>query len=214
MKFYFNLRSPYSWLTVHDLLARHPGLARRLEWIPFWDPEEATLRELDAAGGRFGYTAMSKAKHLYILQDVRRLARARGLEPRWPLDRGPRWEVPHLAYLIAADHGAGQEFAVRAGELRWQQGADICDPQVVAELGRSLGLDEAGLIAAADDPKLRERGIDALRSADRDGVFGVPFLVHGREKFWGLDRLDSFAESAGEPVAGGYPPEDHPGGCG
>ncbi|MEU4574814.1 DsbA family protein [Nonomuraea sp. NPDC023979] len=214
MRFYFNFRSPYSWLTLHDLLAERPGLARRLDWIPYWDPEEATLRELDAAGGRFGYSAMSREKHLYILQDVRRLARARGLEPSWPLDRGPRWEVPHLAYLVAADHGVGQEFAAGVTELRWQRGADVCDPRVVAELGRSLGLDEAALTGAADDPELRERGIEALRTADRDGVFGVPFFVHGRERFWGLDRLAAFAESAGEQEADAYPPEDHPGGCG
>jgi hypothetical protein len=29
----------------------------------------------------------------------------------------------------------------------------------------------------------------------RDGVFGVPFFVHGFDKFWGLDRVGGFVAS-------------------
>jgi hypothetical protein len=44
-----------------------------------------------------------------------------------------------------------------------------------------------------DDPQLRDEALGALRALDRDGVFGVPFFVAGREHFWGLDRMAAFA---------------------
>ncbi|MEV4015107.1 DsbA family protein [Nonomuraea angiospora] len=215
MRFYFSLRSPYSWLTLHDLLNDYPDLAERLDWVPYWDPDESTLKELNAAGGEFGYASMPKAKHLYILQDVRRLARARGLAMRWPLDREPRWEVPHLAYLVAASRGYGREFVLRASELRWEQGLDICDPAVVADIAAWLRLPPADLTGAVDDPGVREQGVQALLSAYRAGVFGVPFFVRGYDKYWGLDRLADFAGSAGmRPAGPSHPAEEHAGGCG
>jgi 2-hydroxychromene-2-carboxylate isomerase len=215
VKFYFSLRSPYSWLTLHDLLGDYPELADRLDWIPYWDPDEATLKELIVAGGEFGYTSMPKAKHLYILQDVRRLARARGLPMRWPLDREPHWEVPHLAYFAAADLGRGREFVMRASELRWEQGLDICDPAVIADIATTLGLPAQEMTGAVDDASMRERGVQALLSAYHDGVFGVPFFTRRYDKFWGVDRLAAFADSLGvRPAGSRYAAEEHAGGCG
>lgn len=194
-RFYFSLRSPYSWLAYRDLLDGHAWLADRLEWRPFFEPDERSAKALAEEGGDFSYVAMSRAKHLYILQDVRRLTRERGLRMTWPVDRDPVWEVPHLAYLAAADEGRGREFVDRAYRARWQEGLDICDRAVIGDLARELDLDAARLASAADDPDLRARGVDALLALDRDGVFGVPFFVHRYDKFWGTDRLAAFAEA-------------------
>src|ERR1700730_17100085 len=102
-RFYFSFRSPFSWLAHRDLTTRHAAIAERLEWIPFWEPDETSERQLRDAGGSFCYTPMSRDKHLYILQDVRRLAAQRDLTVTWPVDRSPCWEVPHLAYFAAED---------------------------------------------------------------------------------------------------------------
>jgi 2-hydroxychromene-2-carboxylate isomerase len=192
LKFYFSLRSPYSWLAYHDLGVRYPALADRLDWIPFWEPDEVSLRSLEEASGQFVYTPMSRAKHLYVLQDVRRLAGERGLAFTWPVDRSPWWEVPHLAYLVARRHGCGPEFIALAHRARWQEGRDICDREVVGELAQAVGLDPAELRGAVDDPQVRAEGVTALLSIYRDGVFGVPFFVRGYDKYWGIDRLPAF----------------------
>jgi 2-hydroxychromene-2-carboxylate isomerase len=42
---------------------------------------------------------------------------------------------------------------------------------------------------------IRQEGLEALRRAWRDGIFGVPFFVLGHEKFWGQDRVDEFLEA-------------------
>jgi 2-hydroxychromene-2-carboxylate isomerase len=194
-RFYFSLRSPYSWLAYRDLRRDHPDVLARLEWAPFWEPDEISSAALSAAGAVFPYTSMSRAKHLYVLLDVRRLATERGLAVTWPVDRDPCWEVPHLAYLAAARHGRGPAFVEAAYDARWQRGLDICAPATMAELAIELELPVEELRDAASDPALRAAGVDALLAVCRDGVFGVPFFVHGYDKYWGIDRLRPFIDS-------------------
>ncbi|MEO3922637.1 DsbA family protein [Micromonosporaceae bacterium B7E4] len=234
-RFYFSLRSPYSWLAYRDLHQRFPELVSELDWVPFWEPDERSSRLLAEAGGEFVYTAMSRAKHLYVLQDVRRLTAERGLTFSWPVDREPVWEIPHLGYLVAARHGAGPAYLERAYRARWEEGRNICDRSTVAEIAADLGLDPAEVSGAADDPEVRRQGVGALLDIYRDGVFGVPFFVHGFDRFWGVDRLAAFAASvaakrrpaeptqvpgngsAPEPALVGAPgrtDEGHAGGCG
>jgi 2-hydroxychromene-2-carboxylate isomerase len=207
-RFYLSLRSPYSWLAYHDLVERHRDLVDLIDWRPFWEPDARSEELLAAARGRFVYTPMSREKHLYVLQDVSRLAAQRGLSVCWPLDRDPCWEVPHLAYLAARRHGRGRAFAEAAQRARWQEGRDICAPETVGAIARELGLDPAEAMAAADDPELRAAGTRCLLDVYRDGVFGVPFFVCGRDKYWGVDRLDAFAAAVrSATVAVGTPEE-------
>lgn len=227
-RWYFNFRSPYSWLAHHDLTARHADVAASIEWIPYWDPDPHSELLLADAGGSFLYTAMSREKHFYVLTDVRRLAADRGLTVSWPLDRDPVWETAHLAYFLAADRGVQTAYTDLVYRARFRDGEDINDPSVIARIAGSLGLDPAAAGGAAEDPALRERATAALMSAYRDGVFGPPFLIAGREKFWGLDRLDRFADAVRSrtavPVAAPVPAAalsvtpsgdlGHAGGCG
>lgn len=199
-RFYFSLRSPYSWLAYRDLLATHPALAETLEWRPFWEPDERSREMLVAAGADFPYVDMSRAKSLYVLEDVRRLARRRGLPIVWPVDRQPVWEVAHLAYLVAARHGQGSAFVARVYRARWEEGRDISDRYTIATIAGDLGLDPDETANALDDPEVRMEGLKALLDVCADGVFGVPFFVHRRERFWGVDRLPDFVSAAsGDP---------------
>lgn len=200
-RWYFSFRSPYSWMAYRDLLDRYPDVAGQIEWLPFWEPDQPALDELERSNVRLPYVAMSKEKHLYILQDVRRLARTRELEMVWPVDTAPRWEVSHLAYLAAERLGAGPEFIAAAYRARWELGEDISDPRTMARIGRDIGVDPGALESAHDDPDVREKGLQALNSLHRDGVFGVPFFIVGFDKFWGVDRLPQFAESVRAKVA-------------
>ncbi|MFJ5721479.1 2-hydroxychromene-2-carboxylate isomerase [Streptomyces sp. NPDC093149] len=227
-RFYFSLRSPYSWLAWRDLLDRYPATAAAVEWVPFFEPDELSRKLLAEAGGAFPYTPMSPAKHRYILQDVRRLAAERELSFTWPVDRDPVWEVPHLGYLAAHRHGRGAEFIALAARARWERGQDICDRSVIGGFGPELGLDGEELASAADDPGLRAEGVRVLLDIQRDGVFGVPFFVDHFDKYWGVDRLPAFAAALAAQPPEARPPEDavpppapaasvddgHAGGCG
>ena len=228
-RFYFSFRSPYSWLAYRDLLARHDDVAARLSLVPFWEPDAQFRAALAAAGGSFPYVDMSRAKALYILQDVRRLARARNIPLAWPTDRRPCWEVSHLAYLMADRDGCGPAFIERVYSARWLEGRDISQPATIARIASALGLDPAPYARAAADPTVRAEGLRVLFDIESDGVFGVPFFVHGHQRYWGLDRLEQFAaefravrplsgRAAGHelPVGMTEPGADqgHEGGCG
>lgn len=190
---YFSLRSPYSWLAHRELHDRYPDVAAAVEWRPFFEPDPISERMLTELGGSFPYAAMTRAKHLYVLQDVGRIAKARGIALRWPVDRAPVWEVPHLAYLVALSEGRGPAYIAAAYRARWEEGRDICDRGVVAEIAAGIGLDPELTAGASDDPALRRAGARLLLDIDEDGVFGVPFFVQGYSRFWGLDRLADFA---------------------
>ncbi|MFJ8860122.1 2-hydroxychromene-2-carboxylate isomerase [Streptomyces sp. NPDC102451] len=225
--FYFSLRSPYSWFAYRELLDRYPDVAATVTWRPFFEPDPRSEEALREARGSFPYVAMSRAKHLYILRDVGRLAKERGLSLTWPVDHDPVWEVPHLAYLVALREGRGPEFVAAAYRTRWEEGGDICDRSVIARIAGELGLDPVGTAGASDDPALREEGTRLLLDVCRDGVFGVPFFVNGSSRYWGVDRLERFVAEvrAGrepEPVppaavpgpAGAGSDFGHAGGCG
>jgi 2-hydroxychromene-2-carboxylate isomerase len=230
---HFSFRSPYSWMAIERLCRAVPDPHRVLEFVPYWDPDPQTERALREGGGELHYVQMSKAKHLYILQDAKRLSARLGLSMRWPIDVDPWWEVPHLAFLKARELGAAAEFYDQVIAARWGRGEDVCDPAVVARLGDEIGLDGAALAGATDDPAVRAAGVDCMMRAYEDDIFGIPYFRLGRHRFWGLDRLDDFlaallptlttVPAASEPLAGVPAPAraavggydtDTAGGCG
>ncbi|MEU9118450.1 2-hydroxychromene-2-carboxylate isomerase [Streptomyces sp. NPDC048506] len=226
---YFSLRSPYSWLAYHDLTTHHPDVVERLEWLPFFEPDEVSARMLQERGGTFPYSEMSRAKNMYVLQDIGRITKSRGITVNWPVDKDPVWEVPHLGYLVADRAGRGHDYIAAVYRARFGEGRNICDPETIADVGRELGLDPEAVSRAKEDPELRARGVDVLMDVCKDGVFGVPFFVQGFNRYWGLDRLDAFvthlrgtaptaqalpAATAGAVGIGRGTDDGHAGGCG
>ncbi|HVH03793.1 MAG TPA: 2-hydroxychromene-2-carboxylate isomerase [Amaricoccus sp.] len=130
------------------------------------------------------------SKRSYRLQDIARLARARGmpvnLQPRhWPTN-----PMPASAAIVAAGGAGGGDLgALVHGFLRavWAEERDIAGDETVRAI----------LSAAGFDPALADRGLltsveTVERNTDealRRGVFGAPSYVLGDEVFWGQDRL-------------------------
>lgn len=203
-RFYFSFQSPYSWIAARLLEQQYATDQIDVEYIPTWNPDEATRTLLEESGGKVLYSAMSREKHLYILQDIKRLTTLLGYSIRWPIDRQPWWELPNLAYLAACHEGKGRDLFWKLYNTRWEEGGDICSREVIGRLAQQLDLDPEVLARAPENPHLRRAGAAALYSCYRDGVFGVPFFVHGHEKFWGVDRVRLFvAALTGQAVS--YP---------
>ncbi|MCT9933138.1 DsbA family protein [Planotetraspora sp. A-T 1434] len=211
---HFSLRSPFSWMAIERLRREIPDAHDVVEFIPFWDPDPETERRLAARGGEFHYQQMSKAKHLYILHDTKRMAARLKLDMRWPVDIDPWWEIPHLAFLRARDLGAEAAFYTEVTEARWTRGENICDPAVITAIEHRCGLDGAGLARTPDDSELRERGVDCLFRAYEDDIFGIPYFRVGRERYWGLDRFDWFLADLLRTLGDRRFDTDTAGGCG
>ncbi len=191
---YFSLRSPFSWMALRRLEERVPELLERFDYIPFFEPDPSTMAELVARGGDFHYVDMSKAKHLYILADTKRLAGHFGYRMTWPVDVDPWWELPHLAWFKARELGVQREYYAAVMAARWERGEDICDTGTLRRTCDAAGLDGDLLVSAPQDPDMRELGVRALLDVYHDDVFGVPYFKVGRQRFWGLDRIDFVIE--------------------
>lgn len=193
-RLYFSFRSPYSWLTLHRLRAEVPEALDELDFFPYWDPDERTSKGLSELGGEFHYVQMSRAKHLYMLLDTKRLAKQQGLAMAWPIDIDPWWELPHLAWLQARRAGRAWEFYDAVVEARWERGEDICEAPVIRAAAEQAGLNPYLMTAAPSDPSIREEADGCLYQAYLDDIFGIPYLKWGRQRFWGFDRLDAFLD--------------------
>ncbi|WP_458186140.1 DsbA family oxidoreductase [Haladaptatus sp. NG-WS-4] len=63
-------------------------------------------------------------------------------------------------------------------EALWQDGRDIGDPDVIADLAADVGLDGDAIRAAVDDDELRERLFERFADARERGVTGVPTFAY------------------------------------
>lgn len=193
-RLYFSFRSPFSWMALRRLTERLPQAREIIEFVPYWDPDPLTTAGLEERDAGFHYVQMSKAKHLYILQDTKRLVAQHGYSMTWPIDIDPWWELPHLAWLRARRLGQDIAFYDAVTEARWLRGENVCEPDVLRRVAERAGLDPEPLLSAVDDPEIRAEGVDALVKAWHDDVFGIPYFKVGRHRFWGLDRLDAYLD--------------------
>ncbi len=159
---------------------------------PYWKPNPEILSMVTERSGAFLYEEMHRWRRFYILQDVKRLCRSQELALCWPEKDEINWEAPHLGYLAAAELGYGAEFLWAVYLERWQKGADISDPDILAGVCREVGVPVEPVLAAADEPSWQARGVDALVHAYENQVFGIPFMTCGWERFWGQDRVEEF----------------------
>ncbi|MCX4763936.1 DsbA family protein [Streptomyces sp. NBC_01275] len=210
---YFSFRSPYSWIAIDQLERRFPRAGEYLDYCPYWEPEGGILQDIRAQDAEVLYTPMSKAKHLYLLADIKRTAARFGSPLVWPIDTDQAWELPHLAWLKARRQGQERVLYRALVEARWHRGEPICDPSVLARAADEAGLDGADLVAAEHDPLIRAEAVEVMVAAYYDDIFGIPYFRIGRERLWGLDRLDEFvaALEAAHPDREGAPaPQPQP----
>jgi len=71
------------------------------------------------------------------------------------------------------------------------------DPVVLAVLAgaaQTAGWSGYDAEALAADASLAQTLEDQRAQIQSDGVFGVPFLIDGRDRYWGQDRFDLWVE--------------------
>ena len=67
---------------------------------------------------------------------------------------------------------------------------NIAEPEVVASIAESIGVDSGAVAAALQDADVKNRLRQETDAAIARGVFGSPYIVVDDEPFWGNDRLD------------------------
>ncbi len=182
LDFYFDYGSPTSYLAYTQV----PGLAQRTG---------ATVNYLPILlGGIFQATGNRSpvevaAKGRYMNQDMTWFA----ARYRVPFQHNPNFPVNTLALM------RGAMFALREGFLlaysdamfkaMWADAVNMGDPGEVGRVLAAASLDAQKILAATQDPAIKEALKSATEAAVQRGLFGAPtFFVGGRMHF-GQDRL-------------------------
>ena len=193
IRFYFSFRSPYAWLAAERLGSELGDLGVSIERVPIFPTPELFPNDPSAL----------PAKTAYLVQDIPRLARERGLTLRFPPAGETDWPLSHAAFLGAQRLGAGHPFMLEVFRKRFSEGLDLGEDEVIADAARQADLDPEAILSAAHSGELRAEASDGWRlGAERDQIFGVPSFVYAGKLYWGQDRMH-FLRSAVVRKSGG-----------
>jgi 2-hydroxychromene-2-carboxylate isomerase len=79
----------------------------------------------------------------------------------------------------------------------WEAPKKMDDPAIVRQALQESGLDSQTLLAAAEQPEVKQRLLQNTEAAVEQGVFGIPSFFVGSELFFGKDRLRDVEEELG-----------------
>lgn len=182
IRFYYDFKSPFSFLALAPACALERTHRVRLSFIPRdFEPRLAYGGELEERSQR----DWDKVRYLYA--DARRFANQRGM-----IIRGPQKlfdsRLAMMSGIYAERRGRFREYAPLVFERFFKRELDIEEPDALAGVLREAGLDadDFARYAAFDG---RDDLTRAYEQAERDGVFGVPTLIVAGEPFWGNDRI-------------------------
>ncbi|MFN4165675.1 MAG: 2-hydroxychromene-2-carboxylate isomerase [Ferrovibrio sp.] len=183
--FYWDFPSPYAYIGANQIEAVAAKHGRSVDWRP------VSIGHLwKAIPDR---TPFPKIKMDYMMHDWTRSAQLAGLPIVTTPDPFPTdAKLPRLLFyrLKAQDVAKARAFALAAYRQYWGEGKDIARPEHLAGIVKFLGIPEAEIAAAAEDPAARQAVLDSTAEAIALKAFGTPtFMVDG-EMFWGSDRID------------------------
>ncbi|WP_068875159.1 MULTISPECIES: 2-hydroxychromene-2-carboxylate isomerase [unclassified Phenylobacterium] len=186
LEFFFDFRSPYSYLANSQL--------ERLDAEVTYRPLE--IVELMKQVGNVPTSIVCKPKNRYLGADLRRWVAIYGV-PFQPHPEMGRIDARRLlrAVLAADESGQAREAVGALFTAFWGIPAPLATPADVVAVLNGAGVGDAGLTSRIDDPALDEALDEATAAAVERGVFGAPVMFVGEEMFFGNDRLD-FVRSA------------------
>jgi 2-hydroxychromene-2-carboxylate isomerase len=110
-----------------------------------------------------------------------------------PFRMNPHFPINTLPIMRAATAACRMEaldrFHRRVFPAFWAEGQNLGDAAVFARALDEAGLDGRALVAAADDPAVKEELRATTDEAVARGVFGAPSFFVGDELFFGNDRM-------------------------
>jgi 2-hydroxychromene-2-carboxylate isomerase len=182
LDFYFDYGSPTSYLAYTQV----PGLAARTGATVNYKP--ILLGGIFQATGNRSPVEVA-AKGRYMMEDISLFA----VRYRVPFQHNPHFPVNTLALMRGAMFALREDFLVPYSDAMfkamWADAVNMGDPGEVGRVLAGAGFDAQKILAATQDPTVKEALKSATEAAVKRGLFGAPtFFVGGRMHF-GQDRL-------------------------
>jgi 2-hydroxychromene-2-carboxylate isomerase len=189
--FYFDLGSPYAYLAaerVNGLFAERAGA------VPEWQP--VLLGGLFKRFGRGSWAETERRAE--GMAEVERRASEQGLQQiRWPDPWPGNTLYAMRVATFAKQSGRTVAFALAAFRQAFAAGRDLGVPDNVLIAAAACELHPRAVEKAVSAQSVKDELMAATERAGDAGVRGVPSVVVGGEVFWGDDRLEDAAASAG-----------------
>lgn len=185
IEFYFDFSSPYGYFGATRIAALAAKHNRTVAWKPI------------LLGAVFKVTGTGPLPSIPLKGDYSKRDMAR-LSRLWKVPYKPPSKFPipgqapsRIVYWIETQRPEKLEQAVLAlYHAYFVEDRDVSSPEIAAEVVSSLGIDRGALLAATQDPQVKERLKNEVEAAIQKGVFGSPFVIVDGEPFWGTDRFD------------------------
>lgn len=183
---WYDVACPFAYAAALRLLAR--GI--RATWRPIL--LGGLLRDLGVAADP--NAAMPASKRRAIREDAVWQVGREGRTIRLTEDT-PR-SLAAMRLCVAAPDAVRPELSLALWAVFWEEGRDIADGAVLAEIARRHGVDPA----LVDDPGTKAALHASTTAAREAGVFGVPTLQVGDRLDWGADRMYRVERALGLPT--------------
>jgi 2-hydroxychromene-2-carboxylate isomerase len=188
IEFYFDFSSPYGYLAAQRIDEVVEEYGREVAWKPF------------LLGALFKTTGSQPLLDIpmkgdYARHDLARSARLYDIPFVLP-ETFPFMSVAACRatyWLGERDAEDAKELAAALFGAAFGAGQNISRPEEVAAVAAKLGHDEAEVLAAVQDQRIKDLLRREVDAAIAKGVFGSPYIIVDGEPFWGCDRLDDIA---------------------
>jgi 2-hydroxychromene-2-carboxylate isomerase len=184
IEIYFDFSSPYSYLLSEQIEAIATKYGRSVKYKP-------TLLGAVFKVSGMGPLTEVPLKGAYSKHDFARSARFANVKFQMP-DPFPIATVNAaraLLWLQSTGSAKSVSFVHQAFRAYFMHNRNINDPAVLGEIAEELGIDPKALVAATQDPAIKDKLKAAVDESIARGVCGAPFVFVDGEPFWGNDRL-------------------------
>ncbi len=189
LEFFFDYGSPYSWLACRQVEALARRTSAELRWRPF------LLGAVFKATGN-QTPAQNTYKARYLLKDLGDWTRTLGLPAFMPPASFPTDSLKaNRLGLVADELGKLPAYSHAVYRTSFNEGRDISQPQVLADLLRGIGIDPQAAFARMLSQEIKDRLRKNTEEAVERGAFGAPTFFIGDDMYFGNDRLP-FVEAA------------------
>ncbi len=188
IEFYFDFSSPYGYLAARRIEGVVEAYDREILWKPF------------LLGALFKTTGAQPLLDIPMKGDYARLDLARSARrynaPFVLPEKFPFMSVAACRafyWLNESDPKVARALIEALYDSAFGAGQSIAEATEVAAVAKNLGHDPEEVLAALQEPRIKDLLRREVEAAIAKGVFGSPYIIVDGEPFWGSDRLDDIA---------------------
>ena len=184
IEFFYDFRSPYSYLAFTQLLQMDADIALR----------PMQILKLMEKVGNVPTTITCAAKGRYARLDLARWAERYGLTLNPSNMRDNDGDACSRAVLAAASPAEAAQITLALYRACWSEAKTLATRDDILAVIAAAGLDPAPIAARIDAPDVVAQLDANTEEAAKRGVFGSPTIFVGETMFFGNDRLDFLRE--------------------